>query len=145
MLHSRLLLTTAILSVITLSACTSKPPMTPTPVTKTVAPSGNPIKHTICFEQFSAALPADVGNSVVPHSRHLIVNPYTRVLIEGMANEMESFEGNEALGLRRAKVVADTLASLGVDRSQLIVRSSGNLRLQSEQRPERNRCVMLTY
>lgn len=145
MLNTRLIMAATIVSVLTITGCSSKTQIITAPETKTVAPKGKPIKHTICFEKFSAALPSDVGNTAVPHSRHLIINPYTRVLVEGMADEMESFEGNEALGLRRAKVVADTLASLGVDRSQIIVRSSANLRIQSEQKPERNRCVVLSY
>lgn len=103
------------------------------------------IKHTVCFAKNSAALPADVGDTIVPHSRHLIINPYTRVLAEGMANDYESFEENQALGLRRAEAVKKVLVSLGVDPDQIIVRSSANLRMQSEQKPERNRCVVLSY
>lgn len=103
------------------------------------------VKHIICFEHNSDALPADVGDAAIPHSRHLIINPYTKVLAEGMANDSKSFEDNHELGLRRAEAVKQVLVSLGVDPEQIIVRSSANLRIQSEQKPERNRCVVLSY
>lgn len=103
------------------------------------------VKHTVCFEKGSAALPANLADSVVPHSRHLIVNPYTRVLIEGMANDADTFEDKIALGQRRAEAVKNAIISLGVDPEQLIVRSSADLRPQSEQKPEMTRCVVLSY
>ena len=109
------------------------------------APAPKAVKHTICFEKGSAALPSDLADSVVPHSKHLIINPYTKVLVEGMANDSKGFEENMALGLRRAQAVKNALIALGVDPDQIIVRSSGNTRPQSLQKAERTRCVVLSY
>ena len=50
---------------------------------------------------------------------------HTRVLVEGHADERGTSEYNLALGERRAAIVRDYLASLGVDASRITVVSKG--------------------
>lgn len=103
------------------------------------------VQHIVYFEFDNSTLPKNIGEILMPHSNYLIVHPDRKVFIEGLADETGNFDHNLKLGKRRAEAVMKALLALGVDKSQIIVHSSGIIKPQSEVSLAKNRRAVLTY
>lgn len=103
------------------------------------------VQHIVYFDFDNAVLPKNIGEILMPHSNYLIVHPDRKVFIEGLADETGNFDHNLRLGQRRAEAVMKALLALGVDKSQIIVHSSGIIKPQSENSLAKNRRAILTY
>lgn len=103
------------------------------------------VQHIVYFDFDNAVLPKNIGEILMPHSNYLIVHPDRKVFIEGLADETGNFDHNLRLGQRRAEAVMKALLALGVDKSQIIVHSSGIIKPQSENSLAKNRRAVLTY
>lgn len=119
---------------------------TPTETNCIPVPKPKPlVQHIVYFEFDNAVLPNNIGEILMPHSNYLIVHPDRKVFVEGLADETGDFDHNLKLGQRRAESVKKALLTLGVDKSQIIVHSSGIIKPQNENSLEKNRRVILTY
>ena len=89
----------------------------------------------------SAEIPQSASEVVKPHARYLIANPQLKVAIQGNASDPGNEQYNYKLAKRRAEAVKNLFIELGVDESQLVALSVGEIR--SKTRP--NRSVVLAY
>lgn len=80
---------------------------------------------TIYFEFDSFEISSAAAEALNDHAAWLKLNPSVTLTVAGHCDEAGSTEYNLALGERRARVVVNYLASLGLDRSKLRVISYG--------------------
>ena len=99
------------------------------------------ISHIVEFAFGSAEIPQSASEVVKPHARYLIANPQLKVAIQGNASDPGNEQYNYKLAKRRAEAVKNLFIELGVDESQLVALSVGEIR--SKTRP--NRSVVLAY
>ncbi|NVK54366.1 MAG: OmpA family protein [Alteromonadaceae bacterium] len=99
------------------------------------------MSHNVEFVNDSAELPFNAAEVVEPNARLLIANPDIRVSIQGNASEPGTEQYNYKLAMDRANAVKKLFLELGVDESQLVTLSVGEIR--SKTTP--NRSVVLTY
>lgn len=87
---------------------------------------------TIYFDFDSFEISASAAQILSEHAAWLKLNPAVSLAIAGHCDEAGSTEYNLALGERRARVVVNYLASLGLDRARLRVVSYGEEMLASD-------------
>jgi peptidoglycan-associated lipoprotein len=86
------------------------------------------IGNTVYFDYDSAALTADGQGTLARQAAFLKINPATKVVIEGHADERGTREYNPALGERRASAARDYLLAKGIDSARVRVVSYGKER-----------------
>ncbi len=87
---------------------------------------------TIYFDFDSFEISTSAAQILSDHAAWLKLNPTVSISVAGHCDEAGSTEYNLALGERRARVVVNYLASLGLDRSRLRVVSYGEEMLASD-------------
>ncbi len=80
---------------------------------------------TVYFEFDSFEISTSAAQILSDHAAWLKLNPAVSLVVTGHCDEAGSTEYNLALGERRARVVVNYLASLGLDRNSLRVVSYG--------------------
>ncbi len=80
---------------------------------------------TVYFDFNSAGLSGDTKDSLNNNAQFLKSNPAVKVQVEGHADERGGVQFNLALGEKRAKVVREYLAGLGVEASRITTISLG--------------------
>jgi outer membrane protein OmpA-like peptidoglycan-associated protein len=100
------------------------------PAPAAVAQAGD--HYVVFFTPWSSRLESG-GHAVVSYAAHRIVKDgHVHVTVTGYTDGKGSDEDNKKLSAARAQVVADALASNGVDRSLIEVRSIGSAGYVSE-------------
>lgn len=99
------------------------------------------VEHIIQFDFDSAKVNNRAYEIMRPHADYLIANPWNKVSIQGNASEEGEGAYNHDLALQRALAIKEILLEFGVDGSQLLVRSVGEIR--SHMSPARS--VTLAY
>lgn len=94
--------------------------------------SGPHVWTTIYFDFDSFEISTASAEILNGHAAWLKLNPTVTLTVAGHCDEAGSTEYNLALGERRARVVVNYLASLGLDRSKLRVVSYGEEALASD-------------
>ena len=82
-------------------------------------------KRVVHFDYDSSDLSNDDYQTLQAHAQFLMANANSRVALTGHTDERGTREYNMALGERRAKAVANYLASMGVPGSQIETVSYG--------------------
>ena len=94
-------------------------------IPNTAPDSGPHTWTTIYFDFDSFEISTSAAQILSDHAAWLKLNPAVSLAVTGHCDEAGSTEYNLALGERRARVVVNYLASLGLDRSRLRVVSYG--------------------
>ncbi len=103
-------------------------PVQPAPEPEVKAPTAMEVQRqmqTVYFEFDKYDLQADARQKLQSNAQILKDNPDFGVVVEGHCDERGTIEYNIALGERRASAVRDYLATLGVNRSRIRIRSWG--------------------
>ena len=98
----------------------------------TAPDSGPHTWTTIYFDFDSFEISSSAAQILSDHAAWLKQNPTVSISVAGHCDEAGSTEYNLALGERRARVVVNYLASLGLDRNRLRVVSYGEEMLASD-------------
>lgn len=98
----------------------------------TAPDSGPHTWTTIYFDFDSFEISSSAAQILSDHAAWLKENPTVSISVAGHCDEAGSTEYNLALGERRARVVVNYLASLGLDRNRLRVVSYGEEMLASD-------------
>lgn len=105
--------------------------------------------RVIYFDYDSSEVRSDYRLVVEAHTRYLIENPSTTIILEGHADERGSREYNLALGERRAQSVKQQMTLLGAASSQIRLVSYGEERSAVDGHDEaswqQNRRVEILY
>jgi peptidoglycan-associated lipoprotein len=97
------------------------------------APDSGPHTWTTVYFDFdSFEISSSAAQTLSEHAAWLKENPTVSLTVAGHCDEAGSTEYNLALGERRARVVVNYLASLGLDRNRLRVVSYGEEMLASD-------------
>lgn len=106
-------------------------------------------KRTYYFDYDKDFVHDSDRGAIVANADYLLVHPRAKVMLEGHTDPRGSREYNVGLGERRAKAVAEILASKGVNPAQVRVVSYGAEKLASPGRDEAayqlDRRVVLVY
>lgn len=86
------------------------------------------VQHIFAFKFDSSEFPDKATRNIQPHVDYLISNPTTKVSIQGATDNVGGKHYNYVLGEQRAKKIAALMVELGVDRSQLVITSTGEAR-----------------
>jgi len=98
----------------------------------TAPDSGPHTWTTVYFDFDSFEISSSAAQILSDHAAWLKQNPTVSISVAGHCDEAGSTEYNLALGERRARVVVNYLASLGLDRNRLRVVSYGEEMLASD-------------
>ena len=93
-------------------------------------------KRTYYFDFDSNIIHDQDKPAIIANADYLMSHPNAKILLEGHTDPRGSREYNIGLGERRAKAVADLLASRGVNKSQIRIVSYGAQKLASNGRTE---------
>lgn len=85
-------------------------------------------QRSIYFDFDSAAVKADFEPTLQAHARYLAEHPKARVRIEGNSDERGPQGYNNALGLKRAENVRQSIIGQGAQAKQVVVKTLGALK-----------------
>lgn len=82
-------------------------------------------QRSVYFDYNSSSVKAEFNPALQAHARFLAANPKSRMRIEGNADERGPQGYNNALGLKRADHVRQSIVEFGASEKQVVVKSLG--------------------